>query len=90
MQGERPRIYSKFNLNDLFRGDMQARATFYREMLTTGVMSINEVRMKEEMNPVDGGDVHLVQVNQLALDKVQDYSDKISSNESGQQSPVEG
>ena len=81
MANERPRIYSKFNLNDLFRGDMQARATFYREMTQIGALSINEVRMKEEMNPVDGGDTHTVQVNQIALDRLGAYSDKISSNE---------
>jgi HK97 family phage portal protein len=80
MANERPRIYSKFNLNDLFRGDMQARATFYREMTQIGALSINEVRMKEEMNPVSGGDVFTVQVNQIALDRLGAYSDKISSD----------
>ena len=90
MANERPATYAKFNLNDLFRGDMQARATFYREMTQIGALSINEVRMKEEMNPVDGGDTHTVQVNQIALDRLGAYSDKISSNESGQQSPSEG
>lgn len=78
---ERPEVYSKFNLNDLFRGDMQARADFYTKMLQNGVLNINEVREKEDLNPTEGGDVHLVQVNQLALDRVGDYSDKISSNE---------
>jgi HK97 family phage portal protein len=81
MANERPRIYSKFNLNDLFRGDMQARATFYREMTQIGALSINEVRMKEELNPVAGGDTHTVQENQIALDRLEAYSDKISSNE---------
>ena len=78
---ERPRTYFKFNLNDLYRGDMAARATFYREMLQSGVMSINEVRRREEMNPVaNGGDEHLVQINQITLSKISDYSDKISSD----------
>ena len=78
---ERPRVYFKYNLNDLYRGDMQARATFYREMLQTGVMSIIEVRMREEMNPVGAaGDQHLVQVNQISLDKMAEYSAKISSD----------
>ena len=77
---ERPATYFKFNLNDLYRGDMAARATFYREMLQTGVMSINEVRRREEMNPVEQGDQHLVQVNQISLDKMADYSAKISSD----------
>jgi HK97 family phage portal protein len=80
---ERPQIYSKFSLDDLYRGDMQARASFYTQMLNNGVFQINEVRKKEGMNPVAGGDVTLVQVNQIALDRIGEYSDKISSNESG-------
>tara|TARA_E500000305_G_C3889632_1_gene173611 strand:- start:331 stop:663 length:333 start_codon:yes stop_codon:yes gene_type:complete len=76
--------YFKFALNDLFRGDMQARASFFTQMLQNGVMSINEVRSTEELNPIDGGDQHLVQVNQLSIDKMQAYSEKISSNDDGQ------
>jgi HK97 family phage portal protein len=76
--------YFKFSLNDLFRGDMAARSQFYTQMLQNGVMTINEVRANEELNPAAGADVHLVQVNQIALDRMGDYSDKISSNDNGQ------
>lgn len=78
---ERPELYSKFNLNDLYRGDMQSRAAFYTQMLQNGVLNINEVRAREELNPTEGGDTHVVQVNQLALNKLQDYSDKLASTE---------
>ena len=82
---ERPQIYSKFNLNDLYRGDMQSRADFYTKMLNNGVLSINEVRGKEELNPTDGGDTHTVAVNQIALDRLGAYSDKVSeTNNNGQ------
>jgi len=81
---ERPEVYSQFNMNDLYRGDLNARSTFYREMLQTGVMSINEVRRKENMNPVEGGDTHTVQINQIALDRLGDYSEKVSTD-GGQQ-----
>ena len=77
---ERPQIYSKFNLNDLYRGDMQTRASFYTQMLQNGVLNINEVRMKEDMNPTEGGDTHVVQVNQIALDRLGAYSDKLTSD----------
>jgi HK97 family phage portal protein len=77
---ERPELYSKFNLNDLYRGDMQSRAAFYTQMLQNGVLNINEVRAREELNPTEGGDTHVVQVNQLALNKLQDYSEKLASN----------
>jgi len=77
---ERPDIYSKFNMNDLYRGDLAARTNFYTQMLQSGVMSINEVRAKEQMNPVEGGDTHTVQINQIALDRLGDYSDKVSTD----------
>jgi hypothetical protein len=31
------------------------------------------------MNGVQGGDAHMVQVNQIALDKLDEYSTKLSS-----------
>tara|TARA_R100001463_G_scaffold60581_1_gene113148 strand:- start:2071 stop:2784 length:714 start_codon:yes stop_codon:yes gene_type:complete len=77
---DKPAVYSRFNLNDLYRGDMNARAAFFTQMLQAGVMSINEVRREEDKNPIENGDVHLVQVNQLSLDKIEAYSDSISNN----------
>ena len=80
---QRPEIYTKFRLVDLQRGDTEARTNYFTQMLQHGVLSINEVRKEEDLNPVEGGDVHTVQVNQLALDKLEAYSETISkSNES--------
>ena len=78
---QRPEIYTKFRLVDLQRGDSTARANYFTQMLNSGVLSINEVRAEEELNPVEGGDVHTVQVNQIALDKLGAYSDSISKSE---------
>ena len=47
-------------------------------MLQSGVLSINEVRAEEQLNPIDGGGVHMVQINQIALNKLEEYSDSIS------------
>ena len=57
---------------------MQSRADFYQKLLSSGVVSINEVREKEGMNPTDGGDAHSIQVNTIALSSLQAYSDKIA------------
>jgi len=81
---DREVIFSKFKLSDLQRGDSAARANYFTQMLQNGVLSINEVRQEEQLNPVTGGDVHCVQVNQIALDKLQAYSESISkSNDNG-------
>ncbi len=47
--------------------EFQQRMVGYAQMLQNGVSSINEVRGKEGMNPVDGGDEHYVQVNLAAV-----------------------
>jgi len=64
---------------------MQSRADFYTKMLNNGVLNINEVRMRESMNPTAGGDTHVVQINQIALDRLGAYSDKVSETESNGQ-----
>ena len=71
----------KFRLDDLARGDMQARADYYTKLIQSGVMSINEARNREELNPTKGGDTHTVQVNQIALDQLDAYSAKMSKDE---------
>jgi phage portal protein BeeE len=67
-------------MDDLYRGDLAARTNYYQQMLQAGVVSINEVRRKENMNPVEGGDTHTVQINQIALDRLGEYSDKVSTD----------
>jgi len=66
-ESERGKFYIKMSVEGLLRGDSQARANFYKEMLQTGVFSINEVRRFEDMNPVEGGDKHLVPLNFTTL-----------------------
>jgi len=52
---ERQRYYFKFNVNALMRGSMKDRAEFYRNMINSEVLSPNECRELEDMNPYDGG-----------------------------------
>lgn len=49
--------YLAFSTDDLLRGDYATRIEGYAKMLQNGVLSANEVRRKENMRPVEGGDV---------------------------------
>ena len=49
--------YLAFSTDDLLRGDYATRIEGYAKMLQNGVLSTNEVRRKENMRPIDGGDV---------------------------------
>lgn len=64
----RGKLYYKHNVEGLLRGDSASRSAFYTVMLDKGVMSINEVRAKEDMDPVPGGDIHLVPLNMTSLE----------------------
>ena len=57
----------EFNLEGLLRGDSGARASFYQQMLTNGVMTINEVRALENLPPVEGGDVPRMQMQNVPI-----------------------
>ncbi|MFE5090608.1 phage portal protein [Streptomyces sp. NPDC056638] len=53
--------YAHYALQGLLRGDSSSRATFYRAMRDTGVMSANDIRYLEELPPIPGpeGDTYL-------------------------------
>ena len=60
-------ITIEFNLEGLLRGDSAARASFYQQMLTNGVMTINEVRSLENLPPVAGGEVPRMQMQNVPI-----------------------
>mgnify|MGYP003345995852 FL=1 len=67
--------YMQFSTDDLLRGDYATRIEGYSKMLQNGVFSVNEVRRKENMRPLDGGDdlrVPLTNVNINAASLVEE------------------
>jgi HK97 family phage portal protein len=69
----------RFDVDSLLRADSASRAQYYHTLLGDGVFSINEVRGKEGLSPVDGGDEHHVQLNQIPLSKMSEYAEQIVS-----------
>lgn len=60
-------VFVKINTEGLLRGDSKARANFYNTLVNIGALSPNEVREKEDMNPVEGGDQRFVPLNMVPL-----------------------
>ena len=56
-------FFAEFLTEGLLRGDVKTRSLFYRQMWGIGVMSQNEIRQRENMPPVEGGDKFFVPVN---------------------------
>ena len=56
-----------FSTDDLLRGDYATRIEGYSKLLQNGVLSTNEVRRKENMRPIEGGDVVRVPLTNINI-----------------------
>jgi HK97 family phage portal protein len=64
-------LYTKMNMRALMRGDNQARAQFYKEMVGIGAYSPNRVLELEDENTIGPeGDIHVMQSQWTTLDKI--------------------
>lgn len=55
---EQGKLFVKFNLDALLRGDTSTRTQYYSQAIANRWMSPNEVRRLEGFNPYEGGDVY--------------------------------
>lgn len=78
---ERHIYYARFNVDGLLRGDYSSRMQGYAIGRQNGWLSANDIRELEDMNPIEDGDVYLVNGNMTVA------TDKASSTEPNQQTP---
>ncbi len=62
----------RFDRGDIYAMDLQSKADYYKKMLEIGAMTTNEIRLKENLRPIDGGDTALVSANLLPLDTIRE------------------
>jgi len=69
-EDERKDYFAEFSIEGMLRADSTTRAAFYTSLWNLGVLSANEIREKENMNPLDedGADLHFVQLNMQTLE----------------------
>jgi len=69
---EKEEYFVEFLIDGLLRGDSAARSQYYREMYYLGAMSPNDIREKENMNPISdpAGDEYFTQQNMIALSQI--------------------
>ena len=66
---QRSAYFTNIDMTELLRGDVKSRSEYYREMWNLGVLSINEIRTREGLNPIPDGDKRFVQLNMTTLEK---------------------
>lgn len=66
----RRRFYFEFNADGLLRGDFKTRMEGYALLIQWGVMTVNEVRRRENLAPVDGGDERMFPINYAPASKI--------------------
>jgi len=67
---EHPEWYAEHEIAGMLRGDFTQQTEGFRTLLATGVHSINEVRGYMNLNSIDGGDEHFIQINQGTVQNV--------------------
>jgi HK97 family phage portal protein len=66
-----PTLFAEHDVHAFLRGDSAARAAWYQQALQSGIMSINEVRSAEGLNPIGPeGDERFLQVNMTTLRRI--------------------
>jgi HK97 family phage portal protein len=60
---EKRRLYFKFNIEGLLRGDIKSRNDAHKVAIDGGWLNPNEIREMEDRNPYEGGNVYRVPMN---------------------------
>lgn len=58
-----PRRFAEFNVDGLARGDLKSRYESYAIGRNWGWLSVNDIRARENMNPIEDGDEYLRPLN---------------------------
>ena len=57
----------KFDVNEMLRTDQKSHAEYLTKMFNLGVLSPNEIRKELDMEDIDGGDIHVAQINLTSI-----------------------
>jgi len=68
--------YAKFNAGGLMRGDLKGRYESYGKGIQWGILSPNDCRELEDLNPREGGDVYLTPMNMTTKPEAAGDADK--------------
>lgn len=57
----------KFDVSELLRTDKKSQAEYFTKLFNLGVLSPNDIRKELDMNSIEGGDIHVAQINLTSI-----------------------
>jgi len=64
---DRKKYFVEFLVQGLLRGDAKSRSEYYNQRFMVGSMSPNDIRAKENENPIEGGDIYCIPLNMVKM-----------------------
>jgi HK97 family phage portal protein len=61
------RLFAEFNIDGMARGDLKSRYAAYAVGRNWGWLSVNDIRQRENMNPIEDGNEYLRPLNMQPL-----------------------
>ncbi len=80
---ERGTYFAEHLVDGLLRGDIKSRYEAYAVGRQNGWLSANDIREFENLNPVDGGDIYLVNGNMMPVDQANKSDKGVFGKEGG-------
>ena len=77
------RYLVEFDVRGLLRGDAASRSAYYRAMWDIGVVSTNDIRASENLDPVEGGDERYRPLNMGTLGAPPSVADVLAQQQPG-------
>jgi len=74
---------AEFDVRGLLRGDAASRSAYYRAMWDIGVVSTNDIRASENLDPVEGGDERYRPLNMGTLGAMPSVNDVLAQQQPG-------
>lgn len=85
---QRERYYIKFSYNSILKTNLSAKISAYTQQMANGILSPNEIRQKEELEPIEYGDCHYRPANWLPIR--QDIEESLVASAKLKQQEVDG
>lgn len=78
---EKKTHYIKCMIDAISRADLDTRSQYFDRAIRSGMMTINEVRSKQDLNPVAGGDETYIPINNVfPMSQMEKYVDSVTNN----------